>query len=195
MKFTNTTDFADHFLRRMTVWIARELRVPTTTRGKVFPRLRQIRFTKYRQYWRGRAWSSGRVLVRIGPNEGYPGRVHAPTYTIADNIEALVKVTAHEIAHLANWQECSKTREARIDGIALGVLYKFRSMREDLLAQWGEAPKERAKKPRLTLQQRNEAKARAKLAEWEKKLRTAKTKVAKYKRSVTRYDKIAANHV
>lgn len=68
MKLTNTTDFGDKFLRRMTQWIAGRLDVPTTQRGKGRDgcRLTSIHFGRYNGAWRGRAWKSGRVIVRIG---------------------------------------------------------------------------------------------------------------------------------
>lgn len=68
MKLTNTTDFDDKFLRRMTQWIAKRLDVPTTRRGKGWAgcRLTSIHFGRYNGAWRGRAWRSGRVIVRIG---------------------------------------------------------------------------------------------------------------------------------
>lgn len=255
MKLTNTTDFDDWFLRRLTQWAAKQLRVPTTRRGRGFHtcRLINIHFGRYKHCWRGTAWRSGKIIVRMGadgytatkatftmngvpielnwsdmtsdqrrrlcagetikgdagelrriPHKElipyypmqckYPGRVHSPTYILCDRIEALVQVTAHELAHLARWGAGqTRNREARVDAIALQLLDLFRANREDLLAEWSVPPKVRQAKQRLGVRERNELKARAKLAYWEKRLRSAKMKVSRYKRSVNRYDKIAAN--
>lgn len=251
MKLKNTTDWPDHFLRRMVAWCCRELDVPASY-------LRLATFTKYRGSFRGRAWHrSRRILIRIGADgheqktarfllngqpivdgvfskiksanmpvrdaikqlekDGqlqtsiglftrheeskweayyprtckYPGRVNAPTFQIADRTEALLHVTAHEVAHHARWQDTFRNREARVDGMTLPLLEKFRANRESLLAEWSVEPKQRSVIA-LTRQQKNDAKARKMLATWERKLKLAKTKVVAYRRKVRYYDRVAA---
>src|SRR5574343_1227785 len=177
MKLTNTTHWPDWFLRRMVAWCCRELGV----KG-----LRAARFTECSDAFRGRAWrGSRRILVRIGDvthyPEKYPGRVHAPTIILADRIEALLHVTAHEVAHHARWQDGQhRHREARVDGMTLPLLEKFRASRDALLAEWNETPAATPVKPKPSRAERNEAKARKLLAAWERKLRLAKTKTAGY---------------
>ena len=250
MKFKNTTDFDDHFLRRMVSWIVKQHGLPAK-------RIRRVEFLNTRHAFRGTAYRSGRMIVRIGKDthpvtrsqfykddhlvrfreidinivrslfknspvvvggityriehlteqvpyypmeRKYPGRVNAPTYTLHDRIEALVKVTAHEIAHFVRWEHTHKNREARVDGMALPILNKFREQRDALMAAWLAAPKPRATKPALTVAEKNEAKARATLEKWQAELakrqrgvKAAQKKVREYQTKVRRYDKIAAS--
>lgn len=251
MKFKNTTDFDDHFLRRMLSWVLQQHGLPAK-------RLWIVQFLNTRHAFRGTAWRSGRMIVRIGAEtstvskgqiyadcqpttihaindsaivrklmrEGtaevdgvcyrldrwqeqeprypmerkYPGRVNAPTFMLNDRIEALVQVTAHEVAHFVRWQHTRKNREARIDGMSLPILADFREQRESLVAAWSAAPKPRATKPALTVAEKNEAKARAVLEKWQAELakrqrgvKAAQKKVREYQTKVRRYDKIAAS--
>lgn len=194
MRLANSTDFDDWFLRRMVAWCCRELGV----KG-----LLAAAFTKYSGSFRGRAWCcSRRILIRIGGDGRvayypmtlkYPGRKHAPTITIADRTEALLHVTAHEVAHLARWQDGQRrNREARVDGMTLPLLEKFRASRDALLAEWNETPAAKPVKPKPSRAERNEAQARKLLAAWERKLKLAKTKAAGYRRKVRRYERVAA---
>src|ERR1039457_6442142 len=59
VKVQNSTDCNDTFLRRMVAWCCREIGLPVRW-------VRQARFTNYSHTYRGRAWRSGRILVRIG---------------------------------------------------------------------------------------------------------------------------------
>lgn len=88
----------------------------------------------------------GRVLVRIGP-DGLPGRrypytgrrnAHGREYTLADRVEALVKVTAHEVEHIARYHRGARQTEADVDRSALIVLGEFRRNRDRLMAEWME---------------------------------------------------------
>lgn len=188
MRIKNTSPFPDHFLRRMVGWICREYELPVA-------RIREARFTNCQFAFRGRACSSGRILIRIGGESGYPllrkypGRVHAPSYILQDRVEALVKVTAHEIAHIERWEYETRHREALIDGIALKVLAAFRRKRDDLITLWSDPPKGRPPKPKPLRRQINECRAREALSRWERKLKLAKTKVASYRVKVRRYDR------
>lgn len=199
MKLKNTTDFPDYFLRRLVSWCCRQLDYPVR-------QLRAAEFTKTRHAFCGRAWSSRRILVRIGedtnidgapryPRERkYPDRKYAPTCTLQDRIEALIKVTAHELAHLSRWNDgVYRNREARVDGMAIAVLEKFRVDRDKLMEAWSEVPKHREAKPKPSRQEQNAQRAAASLATWERKLKLARTKVAKYKKQVNRYERIAAS--
>jgi hypothetical protein len=192
VQFKNSTDYPDYMLRRMVSWCCKQLDMPVR-------RVRAVQFTNCSRYWRGRAWSR-RILVRIGPDAGYPytgkypGRTYAPTYTVNDRTEALVKVTAHELAHLARWADgIYKVREATVDGMAIPILKRFVDNREELLAEWNVAPAAKAPKPKPGRQQQNEAKARDALARWERKMKLAKTKVAAYRKRVRYYDRVAAS--
>lgn len=193
MRLRNSTDFADWFLRRLVSWSCRELGLPVRE-------VAAVQFTNTRHAYRGRAWSSGRILVRIGdgrhfPKKGkYPGRVNAPEYELADRLEALVHVTAHELAHLSQWHECGhrvRVREAAVDGLGLAVLRAFREQRRTLTARWEAEPAGRSRKPKPTLRERNEARARDALKRWERKKKLAETKVKQYRRKVRYYERTA----
>lgn len=201
MKFTNTTYLPDHFLRNMLTWARKEMGVRTTRRGTKGVTLRQAHFGRYRKWYRGTAWKSGRIIVRIAePHDGYPhirkypGRVHSPEFVLNDNLDALVYVTLHELAHLADWDGGTKrVREGRIEAIQLPSLQRFQANRLELLKEWGYfAPVEKPKR-RGSVAERNEAKARRQLAAWLRKLALAKTKVKRYRASVKRYDRKKAS--
>lgn len=190
MRLRNSTDFADTFLRRLVSWCCRALGYPAR-------RLRAAQFTRTRSAFRGRAWQSRRILVRIGDDDKhaypqqhkYPGRVYAPEYTLSDRMEALLMVTAHEIAHLARWHDgIGRTREARVDGMALAVLEKFRPQRDELLAEWGRLS-ERKATPKLSVVDRRAAKTADDLARWQRKAKLAATKIRKLKARMRYYEK------
>jgi hypothetical protein len=123
--------------------------------------------------------------------------------------DELVRVTAHEVAHRMNWLEGSTTRDhSRVrpqwrDATGGGsekntriyeqrLLAEFTANRAELLADWSREPRLHAtsRQPRAA---KNEARARAALKRWTGKLQLARTKVAKYRAKVRRYDRIAAS--
>jgi len=190
MKLRNSTDFSDRFVRRMISWCATMAELPPS-------KIRAAQFTTTRAAYRGRAWRSMRVLVRIGDakhfpiNGKYPGLVRAPEYVLADRIEAIVHITAHEIEHLYDYREGIKiTREAQVDFRALKILEAFRDNRDALLAEWNAPTKTdlAPEKPKISAAEKREAKAISDLERWEKRLRLAKTKVSKYRARVRYYE-------
>jgi hypothetical protein len=120
--------------------------------------------------------------------------------TMADRMEALVNVTAHELRHLQAVLETERTRrrsgygssERYTERDAQIVLATFRANREALLADWNRPATVKPAKQKLTRAERNEANARKLLKLWEAKLKYAQNKVKKYRASCRRYDRIAA---
>lgn len=128
MKLTNTTDLPTPFLRRLVVWVCRQLDLPLSA-------VRQATFKNSRYRYAGRASSRGHVRVRIGKQTDhawpFAGRRNslAPEFVLADRLEALVKVTAHELAHLERWHRLGthiRNNEADVDRLDLPVLRAFR---------------------------------------------------------------------
>lgn len=188
MKLQNSTDFSDLFLRRMLAWVCRSVELPARS-------IRRAQFTTTLAAFRGRAWSSMRLLVRIGDarhypvvDHKYPGRVNAPTYSLADRIEALVHVTAHECEHLLDFYEYRSTiREGSTEVRALVTLERFRAHREVLLAEWSEPGRERA--PRPSIVERRAVLAAERLEYWQTRLKIATGKVRKYRKTVAYYER------
>lgn len=195
MKLKNSTDFPDYFLRRLVAWCCCQSRLP----------VRAVKLAEFRNRcdnYSGHAYHSMRFVVSTGKagfpmeadhREGMGGEI------IADRIESLVAVTAHEIEHLCQYHENrSRTlhRRRRSEPVTraheVRCLRLFRAHRDLLLAEWNAEPAVRTVGPNHTRQKKNEANARKLLATWERKLKLARTKVSAYRRKVRRYDCIAA---
>src|SRR3990167_5099169 len=99
MRLLNSTDFSGAFLRRMVSWCCQEI--------ELSPRcLKQAKFrNRATCAYSGHAWGH-RIVVSIGPDSKYPVKEHkCPGYPgmsprVADRIEALVAITAHELTHV-----------------------------------------------------------------------------------------------
>lgn len=200
MKLKNTTKHPAHFLRRMVAWCAKEIGLP----------LREVRSVEFgnrsRGAFNGRAWyRQRRIRVVIGPATAfpvkpflYPGRTSeaflSPEYT--DQLDALVGVTAHELAHLFQYHGRSGSAARRGERVTRHherrLTELFRANRDGLLAEWNESPPQRTEKPKTTGQDRRAAKAEAMLSAWQRKAKLAATKIKKYKRQVAYYERVAA---
>lgn len=188
MKLTNSTDFAPHFLRRMVSWICKEFDLP----------VRMVKGAEFKKYtnaaYRGLAWR-GNIRVNIGPADRFPSKAWnyngGMVPACVDRIEGLVSITAHELWHLVQFRERVTRRgmERRAVFVQREVLDKFRGERATLLAAWELPPKVRPGKPKLTRKEANAKRAAESLARWERKMKTAKTKVAKLKATVRRYER------
>lgn len=218
MKLRNSTDFSDHFLRRMVAWCCREVGLPVAS-------VKRAAFgNRSKGAYSGHAWQSMRIHVSIGPASAYPtagylypGRTseayRAPS--LQDRIEGLVAVTAHELTHLRDYSDHRERQRARNELLRAGnypqpivkrrrsgerhtmheerrVIELFRTQRESLLAAWSEAPPERPAKPQSSVQEKRAAKAQADLERWQRKLRLAQTKCRKLKQRVSYYEKSLA---
>lgn len=204
MKLKNTTTYPDYMLRRMVSWCCRELRLPVRFIKKANFRNRNMtRFSGHAYHSR----RGGSIVCSIGPERMFPwtdqgnsvGLIRAGIVrTLADRMECLINITAHELRHLLAEIEVERTRrrssvgssEARTERDAQRVLDLFRANRDALLADWQRPPARQ--RQTVTRQERNEAQARKKLVEWERKLALAKTKVRTYRTKVRYYDRVAA---
>lgn len=143
MKLKNSSWWPDAFLRRMLRWTCRELGYPSRMIVEATFRKRP------RRAYSGYAWPSRRIVVGVGSAHHYPlkpdMRPGLDGLAIADQIEALVAVTAHEMAHLCQFRDkrIARLREDRkCERDARWheriVLEAFRKDREALLADWND---------------------------------------------------------
>lgn len=196
MKFKNTSDWPDHFLRRMLAWVQKQIADKPIVKIAQF-RNKSYRYRGYAHYW------TRKISVSVSPNStGYPvNHSWCRAYTspdgsqniLPDPIAGLVHVTAHEVGHLIHYACGHQGRgsEARADAMARIVTKRFAEQREALLAEWNSAPVEKPKAVADPVQRRMIKAAKA-LARWERKLALAKTKVKQYQRKVGYYDRKAA---
>ena len=195
MKIVNTLEWPDHFMRRMAAWCCREIGLPVRS-------LKKAAFRRSSSAWGGRAYlREGSIGVRVGDAKWFPQTTRRHTCleseTIADRLECLVDVTAHEVAHLEQFARRSKSRrnggaggsERNTQRIAYRTLRTFRENRDALVAEWSREPEQTAEKPKATIIEKRAAKAATKLAEWERKQKVAARKVREYRRRVSYYEK------
>lgn len=116
-----------------------------------------------------------------------------------DEWELFVAILAHELEHARcyavarNWEERARlNHEPRVRAIDWRVLLAFREARDTLLADWLREPAKRPAKPKPSVVDRRADRAAELLRQWERKLKMAKTKVAKYRRKVNYYGAAAA---
>lgn len=191
---TSIAGFTPWFLRRMTAWCAKEIELP----------MRQVKvavFRNSRSLWGGcaRCWRGQITLcvakVITGP---HPTRTHRNRFSVgvlADRMEILIHVTAHELAHIYQYVEKAKTRiggslgggEEATDHLAAAVLAKFRQERDALLNAWNVEPAQGLRGPVLSVTERRALKAQKDLDRWQRRLKLAQTKVRKLKRRVAYY--------
>jgi hypothetical protein len=119
----------------------------------------------------------------------------------ADRVEALVAVTAHELYHCAadrHPDHRQRTRRRNSFGsserlthvMEVKVLRAFRANREALLAAWSaDDAKPVTVKAKSNVVEKRAAKAANDLSRWERKLKLAKTKVAKCRQRVRYYER------
>jgi hypothetical protein len=193
VKLKNTTDWPDWFLRRMIRWCAKHVELPPKA-------LRSAQFRRRTTCSYSGCGGSGRITVSIGPAskfpveehkvDGYPGMCPR----IADPTEALVAITAHELTHVREMAKrvSRMLSERQTMYEERRLLRMFQEDRERLLAEWSEPPAERPAKPKASVQEKRAAKAQAALANWQRKLRLAQTKVKQYKKRVRYYETVAA---
>lgn len=203
MKLKNSTDFDDKFLRRMVSWCCKELDMPVKT-------VQSATFTNTKRIWRGRAFIERKaILCRVGAmleprTDNRPGM---DGVTLADRLEVLVYLTAHELYHLAaEWVPHHKQRtrrgysgsgEAITRSVGKRVMLAFRESRDRLLAEWSEKPADESLEPsnkfdgvpvvRAFVKERADKAAKL-LTVWERKLKLAKSKVRKYRSKVRYYE-------
>jgi hypothetical protein len=195
-------EFPAHMVRRAVAWIAGEIGLRRRQRLTITIGYRQ----RAKDGWQG--WyrhGSRSVEVWIGRNQTFPVRIgrnrQEAGRTAADVIELFVRVLAHELEHARAYQTASRgsttgrrlNSEPRVRSIDYRVLLAFRQRRDELLAEWMVAPAVTTSPARLqpTAGERRAHRAGELLAAWERRLRLAKTKVAKYRRRVAYYARAA----
>lgn len=199
---TTHPEFPSHMVRRAVAWIAGEIGLRRRQRLTIKVGYRQRKRTGYQGWYRH---GSRSVEVWIGRDQPFPVRVgntRQEAERMADDvIELFVNVLSHELEHARAYQTASHNStalrrlnsEPRVRFIDYRVLQAFRQRREELLTGWMAAPVEttRPAKVRPTPVERRAHRAGELLAAWERRLRLAKTKVAKYRQRVTYYARAA----
>jgi hypothetical protein len=146
MKLKNSTTWTNRGLRRMVSWVCKNIGYPVRMlRGVTFRNRTTDSCSGHAEYW-------GTIVISIGPPECFPTKTYRHRdglqEELADRFEALVELTAHEIAHLDNKRRGVRSRrgggwggsERDTDAISYLVLRDFRKEREKLLADWGLEP-------------------------------------------------------
>lgn len=193
MKLANSTEWPDYFLRRLVSWCCKELGLPSSKVRRAQFRNRTI------SAYSGHAYTSMRFVASVGPAGRFPlnpdNRPGMKGTVIADRLEALVAITAHELAHLCQYAERRAPglrRTRRIERVTrreeVRVLSAFREQRDSLLAEWSAAPATRPAKPQASIQEKRAVKAQADLDRWQRKLKLAQTKIRKLKYRVRYYE-------
>ena len=189
MRLINTTDFENHFLRRMVSWICKQLDCPVRL-------VTEARFSRYSRSCRGTCRQGGRFRVMIGDAKHFPVRSwiyrSGQVPELADRIEALVEVTAHELIHLDHFRNHNGKRHQRMEAYTVTysakILDAFRELRAELVARWSELPaRTTARGPAPTIVEIRAHKAEMDLNRWQRKLKFAKTKVKKLLAKVRYY--------
>jgi len=213
MKIKNNTDFPDSFLKKMISWICKNPHMCWSVRkirGGV-----EVRNRSTGHKATGHAWPAReRIVVSIGVSEMFretvkdekgftvwalpeKGRRRAPLRQGPSDqmarVRALIDVMAHEIAHLTQWEKRSargQYSETEANWKADRVLEAFAEDETGLTALWMELPR-RDKEPKAkpSIREQRYERAKKNLANWERKARLAKTKLAKYRKQVQYYEK------
>ena len=181
------------FLTRMLTWILREFGM--TTRD-----LRFARFKRCTRIFSGLAWPLQReIVVRIDKAERFPYEhktANRKDLTLADQVECLVFITAHEVAHVYQRKVRRGVsyggRERQTDWHALKVLDAFREQRDDLLSDWERPGRESKTVKIVSIVEQRRAKIEGHLASWQRKLKLAQTKVKLYRKRLRGYERRAA---
>jgi len=205
MKLKNTTEWPDYFLRRMVSWCCKQIGLPPS-------KMKLAVFGNKTESPYGGRGGTYRIYVAIGPASAYPvepfhypGRTHDEYLSprVADRLEGLVAVTAHELTHCLEHQRFNQVPAIRAQRLGWNSEAKtminerkvhaaFVANREALLAEWNAPPASKPEKPKATAQEKRAAKALADLDRWQRKLKRAQTKVRKLKTRVRYYEQTLA---
>lgn len=208
----NNHPYQAAFIRKAALWCARQIGMD---RKLLDPLIIDVSYCKPHDVYRGMAWYHGCLielrLPRPDKKWKYPvstahtAKERADGRVANDDVELFVTLMAHELEHIRAYQAGRTTadrrrlnQEVRVRLVDWRALQAFRADREAILASWGpataqEAPRAAkaatgAKAPPSAAERREE-RARAHLAAWERRLKLAKTKVAKYRAKVRYYDR------
>lgn len=190
----NSTGIPNPQLMAMARWVRIEL-------GLKANQVRNLEFKNARTTGTGSAYRWSRtIVVRTAKSNvkdlfhRYPitwgwahGAKNLGSITLQDRWEALVHLTAHEMAHILMWDEVNTRKESRVERLAREVLYTFSMDKPSLIKEWVNVqvpvPSE---KPSVV--ERRASHAREKLAEWEKKYQTSKRQRKKWADKVKYYN-------
>lgn len=185
MKFQSTLKTIPSFaVRRMVSWIAKQIGYPV----RLFQRAEfRSRSRAYSGRCHGKRWFGVRVCERTS---AYP-MVHSRfgfSHTFRDPWDALVSITAHEIAHCNDFRESGRTNERSAEMQEDQVWQVWLVQRDALLVEWLAEPAANStptaasptKSRALVDLERNEAALRR----WKTKAKLAATKIKRYERSV-----------
>lgn len=205
---TKHPGYPKHVVRRATRWAAKQI-------GLEVKVLRTLSIeVGYRRSSHGAAWGgwyhhTGRrvqvLMPKLGKDKIYPASM---AHNVAereqgreahDEWELFVSILAHELEHARCYtvtrDYTARKRlnsEPRVRAIEWRALLAFREIRDTLLADWTREPTQRPVKAKPSVVDRRADRAATLLAQWERKLKMAKTKVAKYRRKVGYYGAVAA---
>lgn len=149
MRLTTSIGWNRPWLRQMVRFCCKQLDYPNE-------RLNSATFTRcHNSRYRGKVFLQTRVIrVKINPLNHYPFSDHVPKslppVLVADPIELVVLITAHEVAHLERWDRFARKLrfegkrdtflEADTERHARRVLEAFRERRPSVLESWDEDP-------------------------------------------------------
>jgi hypothetical protein len=200
--------YPTHVVRRAVRWAAKQVGLDATV-------LRTIAIeVGYRRSSHGGAWGGwyhhmGRrvqvLMPKLGTEKIYPASMahnaaeREQCRDANDEWELFVAILAHELEHARCYavtrDYAARKRlnsEPRVRAIEWRALLAFRQNRDTLLADWLRDKPQRPTKPKPSVVDQRGERAATLLAQWERKLKMAKTKVAKYRRKVNYYGAVAA---
>ncbi len=187
MKLKSTLGFVDESqLRKIVVWICGRLDLPVR-------RVPIVTFAKSRAAFGGLYQHKGIVGCRIGGTENFPYKDtrDGHEFVIADQVECLVYLAAHELEHRkqhcdGRLRKLGRSLERITRGTGRRVLIEFRSVREKIMEK---SPESSAVSAKPSLIEQRAAKVDAKLKEWEAKQKRASAKVKTYRAKARYYAK------
>jgi hypothetical protein len=200
-----------HAVRRATLWAAKQIGLESKHRQPLTIEVGYRRNIRGHGSWGGwykHAERLVQVLLPRGPM-GYPTYMaHGKAERVQgrdahDEWELFVAILAHELEHARayavarNWEERARlNHEGRVRAVDHRVLLLFREARDTLIAEWTQPVAEftpvEPLKPTPSAVDRRAERAAKLLAQWERRLKMAQTKVKKYRRKVGYYSKAAA---
>jgi len=153
MEIKNEIDCPDYFLKRIVIWCCNQLdfKHKYIERAEFkYNRKSEVRAAGYPSYSGTAYCRENRIVVRISPNsDSFPceTRIHRNNEhiveTINDRLEAIIMVTAHEVAHLYQWHKNEGKDvpkrgglEVVTDRYAYNTLRIYRVNKERLHKEW-----------------------------------------------------------
>lgn len=207
---TKHPNYSSIVVRRAALWAAKQIGLAPEHRQLLTV---EVGYRRSRAYRDGDTWggwyrhNERLVQVLLGRNVSYPtpaghNRSEADRFA-NDEWELFVKLLAHELEHARayavskSWEDRARlNHEPRVRAVDWRVLLTFRESRDSLLAEWTKPVAEFAPvdvfKFKPSVVDKRAARAAKLLADWERRLKLAKTKVTKYRRKVAYYSKAAA---